>query len=111
MREAARRGSAAARKALAEIPDYPEDFEYLVEWVYQLHGRSGVGFGSMAPLSYVTIKAWQETMGIEGLEPQEVEALIYLDSILLTNPDKETKPDDQPTLPKEQPPWPSKKEA
>jgi hypothetical protein len=78
---AAAAGSEAAQQVLDEQPECPEELEYLVEWSYRLHGRSGSGMGGIAPLSYVNLDAWARLMGYE-LTATEVDALIDLDAAM-----------------------------
>lgn len=85
---AAKLGSKNAQEILDGIPDVPEEVEYLVEWTYMLHGRSGVGFGGAAPLSPPVIESWARLMDVPGLLPMEVEALMYLDTCLHSKPRK-----------------------
>ena len=73
----AARGNAEARRALQE-PECPEPVQYLVEWAYQLVGRSGEGMNGVAPLSYACVDAWSRLTGIEPT-PDEVAALLVLD--------------------------------
>jgi hypothetical protein len=47
-----------------------------------LHGRSGVGPGGLAPLSYSTLAHWS-ALTANRVEPYEVEALLLLDATLL----------------------------
>jgi len=56
---------------------------YIWEWVRELHGRSGVTMSGLAPLSHQEIEAWQRLHEIE-LTPLEVEALIAVDSALIS---------------------------
>lgn len=89
-------------------PPVPEAFVYLRRWLYELHGRSGVGMNGFAPLSYATIAYWADLTG-QIVEPFEVEALLMLDGILL-HPDTRTMkaaPVASVTPPKRA--WPSKK--
>lgn len=84
--------------------------EYLVEWVYELHGRSGgLGMGGIAPLSPVTIEAWARLMDIHDLEPHEVEGLLILDAALLS--DTETNQEEPVKLKSSGPSWPTRKES
>lgn len=80
--KAATAGHARSRQILEGGPPCPEGFEYLREWAFRLHGRSGAGMGGLAPLSYGTIAAWSQFTGITP-EPDEVDALIRLDGVLL----------------------------
>lgn len=75
------RGNLRAIRAL-QGPECPEWLEYLKDWLYELHGRSGVGMNGYAPLSYATIAGWSQ---LTGRDPSigDVEALLLLDSILL----------------------------
>lgn len=85
----------------------PDEVEYLIDWTYELVGRSGVGMSGVAPLTYTTVEAWARLKDIGELHPMEVEALLLFDSILLTR--KETTGGEESNLPKEPPKWPSKK--
>jgi hypothetical protein len=73
-----------------QAPEYPEGVEYLREWVYELHGRSGVGMGGLMPLSYTTIADWARLKEVD-IDPHEVGALIALDAAMLApgEPEKE----------------------
>lgn len=106
MEQAAKFGSKAATKKLESVPVCPAQTEYLVEWVSQLFGRSGIGFGTIAPLSYSTIAFWSELKRVT-LEPYEVEALIVLDAAMRAEESPE--PQEAPTRPA--PVWPSKKQG
>lgn len=75
-----------------------------------LHGRSGIGFSGANPLQYGTIMDWNKAMDVGGLEPYEIEALLFLDGAFSDANDEETNQDDEVNLPKEQPPWPERKE-
>jgi hypothetical protein len=86
LEQAARRGRAEAIRELAG-PDFPEALEYLYDWLYELHGRSGVGFNGFGPLTYETVMAWASLTGAAP-SPLDVRALLTLDSILLSPPDK-----------------------
>lgn len=76
-------------KARAEVrsqlngPKCPPSLEYLKGYLYELHGRSGVGQCGLAPLSYQTVEAWSRLTG-RSVTPREVNALLILDGILLT---------------------------
>jgi len=102
-------GAIRARKLL-ELPEYPEELEYLVEWVYQLHGRSGVGMSTVAPLSYATVETWIRVMDIQFIEPYHIEALMVLDAALLTG-DVEEEHEEPVAENREFTAWPKKKKA
>lgn len=68
--------------AKLEGPDRPECLDYLFGWLYELHGRSGVGMNGFAPLSYSTIDSWAKLTGNRPTQ-LDVQALIELDSVLL----------------------------
>lgn len=87
----AKNGSKDAKKRLDEEPEYPEGVEYLIEWAQLLHGRSGLGMGAVAPLSYQTIATWSELMDIAPLHPAEVEALVLLDGAMFVAKPEEKK--------------------
>jgi hypothetical protein len=67
--------------AMLKSPGCPEEFAYLRDWLYQIYGRSGVGFGDVAPLSWQTVESWAR---ITGNRPtaDEVEMLMALDQTL-----------------------------
>jgi hypothetical protein len=67
-------------------PEYPEWIDYLREWAVELHGRSGVGMGGYAPLTYTTIADWSRLNRVP-IDPEEVRALMQLDAAMLY-PDK-----------------------
>lgn len=77
---AARSGSAKAAEALRG-PEFPDTVGYLWEWAMMLHGRSGVGMGGLAPLSYGTVAHWSALTG-ERPTRQEVEALMRIDAAM-----------------------------
>lgn len=56
---------------------------YLVEWAWQLLGRSGVigQTGALAPLSPTVLRDWAAVRGHE-LDPFEAEALMHLDAAI-----------------------------
>jgi hypothetical protein len=76
----AARGNAAAIAALWG-PQIPEELEYLRDWAYELVGRSGVGMGGAAPLSYTTIRDWA-LLTHRRPAAWEVDALIRLDAVI-----------------------------
>lgn len=79
--------------------------QYLVEWAFQLCGRSGSGLEGPAPLSYGTIEAWSRLTETH-VEPHEVDALIALDHAI-RNPEE---PKDEAEPPREEDAaWPTKK--
>lgn len=107
-------GSALARKILGEEPDFPEEFDHMVEWIYMLHGRSGATMSGIAPLSYATVDGWIKLMDIQDVEPYHVEALMILDAAMLADPEKVEKEeegfdDDGVVEPRVFAPWPEKK--
>lgn len=76
------RGPVAIRAASALAgPPVPESVAYLREWLYQLVGRSGVGFDGAAPLSYGTIADWARLTGVNPTA-DDVAALFHLDHVL-----------------------------
>lgn len=77
------RGQASdADLAAFDGPPLPECGRYLLQWLYELHGRSGVSMNGLAPLSYPVIAEWARLTGRDP-QPHEVEALIRLDAELL----------------------------
>lgn len=88
-------------------PEYPEDGDYLIQWAFRLHGRSGATINGLAPLSYTAIESWSNLNGILGLLPEEVDALIYLDDILLGHESLEA--EEAVVVEREHLPWPKKK--
>lgn len=106
METAAKRGSPTALAELNKEVPYPEELEYLIGWVYALHGRSGVGMAGALPLTYATIEKWAVMMDVGELHPMEVMALIRMDTALLT--DTETSTEDPVIIPKTQT-WPKRK--
>ena len=78
--EGARVGNAAALAHLTP-PEYPDCMQYLWDWALELHGRSGVGMGGLAPLTYEAIMAWAVLRRVR-LTPAEVAALITIDTVL-----------------------------
>jgi hypothetical protein len=84
----AERGRRDAIETLAG-KECPVDLQYLYDWSIALVGRSGATTGSLLPLSYSELKSFSEMTGWKP-DPQEVEALMLLDSII-RNPDTEVK--------------------
>lgn len=84
--------------AMLEGPPVPDEFAYLRTWVYELHGRSGLGMGGFAPLSYATIDAWARLTD-RTVTPAEVEALIQLDTALLAPGGADADESDAPAAP------------
>jgi hypothetical protein len=106
------RASQGSKEAIEMIEgkDFPVDLEYLYSWSMQLVGRSGVSQAGLAPLSHSEIRSWSEMTGWRP-DPQEVEALILLDSII-RHPDTETKKTEEAEdVPRLTPvaPWPVRK--
>jgi len=65
-------------------PDVPVAFAHLLDWTWELHGRSGVaGMGGVAPLSPTTLRDWQRLKRIR-LSLFEIDALFSLDAVLRT---------------------------
>lgn len=103
------RGDAAAMRELAG-PEIPEWLDYLHGWLHELHGRSGVGMNGLAPLSHSTIDAWARLKRLT-IEPHEVDALLWLDGIML-NPEHRHASDTATETPRtvaSPRAWPSKK--
>jgi len=92
-----------------ELPEVDNNDAYLIEWVYQLHGRSGASMSGLLPLSPTVIQAWAQLSDVE-IHPWEVWALLYLDSVMLVS-DKEVEHEkpEEVTLPRVQPVWPDNK--
>lgn len=67
--------------ALLRGPDCPEAFRHVRDWLYQIYGRSGVGFGDVAPLSWQTVESWARITGVDPTA-DEVEMLMALDQTL-----------------------------
>jgi hypothetical protein len=100
LEESARRGGPSAEDARAqlEVPECPEEMEYLVQCVYEVSGRSGEGFAGFARVSHREIEAYGRLRGVP-FEPAEVEIIRALDDALL-NPDAEPeKSPDEPPAP------------
>jgi hypothetical protein len=77
-------GDATARAALADTgPSCPDALRYLLEWLYALHGRSGLGMNGLAPLSWPTIAAWSQMTGHRP-NAREVVALFQLDDAMMS---------------------------
>lgn len=68
--------------AQAEIngPPAPVALEYLLQWSWELHGRSGVSADGLAPLSFTAIRDWAVLTERE-IEPHEVQALLMMDAV------------------------------
>ncbi len=84
---AAGKGVASAIRALAG-PGFPDGMGYLYGWAQELHGRSGVGMSGYNPLTYSTIADWARLKDVD-IEPHEVDALLYLDAVMLHPGDRE----------------------
>jgi len=78
LEQAAKRNPMVAAKL--DGPPFPEELRYLHDWLLQLHGRSGLGFGGIAPLSHQEVEAWARLRDVAP-EPHEVEALMVLDGV------------------------------
>jgi hypothetical protein len=105
--ERVRKGMPGAQELLESGPQLPKDMEHLYGYATELVGRSGMGQFGVAPLSYTTLRDWQALTGI-ALEPDEVTALMRLDSVI-RNPPRETEVKPEPDTPRELPAWPEKK--
>jgi hypothetical protein len=105
LEEKARRGDAFAPSQLAG-PPYPDALLYLDEWSCDLYGRSGVGMGGFAPLSYTTIRDWAALTG-NNPTPLEVTALMQLDAIRRAPEPEDAPPADVPLTVA---PWPTKRQ-
>ena len=107
-KEAARKGSPVAIEML-EGKEYPVDLMYLYEWSIGLVGRSGVNQTGLNPLSYSEIESWSRVTGNRP-DPEEVEALIALDSVM-RHPETEVKKEEEPPKLTPVAAWPSRKNA
>lgn len=58
--------------------------QYLLEWLYAVHGRSGVTMDGLVPLTYATIADWSRLMKVVP-DPEDVNALFTLDAVLLSS--------------------------
>jgi hypothetical protein len=56
---------------------------YLCDWLYELHGRSGMNEHGYAPLSWPSVAAWSQFSG-RVPDRAEQDALFLLDSVLLS---------------------------
>lgn len=74
-------GDVAAARELEEMENNvcPVEVRYLVDWAFELHGRSGHGGFGANPLNPVVIEAWARLNQIE-LHWWEVRALLELDA-------------------------------
>lgn len=72
---------------MLDVPECPESLAYLRDWCYALHGRCGAGMGGLNLLSYAEVGWWAMLTGNHPT-PEEVEALVRLDLVLM-NPDEE----------------------
>jgi hypothetical protein len=68
----------------------PESLEYLLKWLGELHGRSGIGMSGYTPLTYATIGEWSRLTGSVP-DNEELQALFILDAFKLNpgDPEKE----------------------
>ena len=80
----AAKGNAFAIREL-DGPPFPAALTHLYEWANELHGRSGVGMGGIAPLTYTTLLDWCTLTG-RAVAPHEVAALLALDSAMMPPP-------------------------
>jgi hypothetical protein len=64
-------------------PEIPDSLRHVRDWLYQLYGRSGMGMDGAAPLSHEELRAFCEFYDIRPT-PDEVEALMMLDTVLRT---------------------------
>lgn len=55
---------------------------YLRDWLYELHGRSGMTDHGPAPLSWPALDAWARMTGRKP-DTSETDALFSLDAVLL----------------------------
>lgn len=63
----------------------PERLAYLREWLYNVHGTSGVTMDGFAPVTVRAILDWASGVGIHPLPTEdEMSALRMLDAILIT---------------------------
>ncbi len=90
-----------------EGPEFPEALAPLLDIAYQLHGRSGVGFGDVAPLSYATVAEYQRLHGLR-FTVDEVGALMALDSAMFARAE-EPRPAADAASPAPPPAWPKPK--
>ena len=82
--------------AILQGPELPESVGYLRDWLYQLHGTSGVAMDGAAPLSWSTIRDWASFVGIDPPPTEdEVSALRMLDALLRS----ESRPKQPPDAP------------
>jgi len=98
-------GNKDAQRELDEVPSFPEELAYLVDWCYSLYGRSGIGFSGVAPLTYATIESWAR-LNDRQIEPYEVSALLVLDGVL-NNPEVGEETPEKPV--KQERGWPTRK--
>jgi hypothetical protein len=79
LQQAAKANPSIAAKL--EGPPFPEELRYLYRWAAQLTGRSGIGFGAVAPLSYSELDAFCR---LTGARPNrlDVEGLMLLDAVM-----------------------------
>ena len=82
MEVAARKGNRRAIELLRG-PEVPESLRHIREWLYQLYGRSGASMDGAAPLSHEELRAFCEFYELRPT-PDEVEALMMLDTVLRT---------------------------
>lgn len=80
---AARSGDPHA-KALLRGPERPTHVGHYVDWVYQVHGRSGVDSvsGRILPVSYQTIWSWRDLYG-HILDECDISVIAILDGVML----------------------------
>lgn len=90
---AARSGHADSLRILEGGPECPEPLEYLRDWLYAVHARSGVGMSGFAPLSWPAYDAWARHWGVTPDRAEE-DALFLLDGIMLAPGDMKEAADD-----------------
>lgn len=61
-------------------PPVPPALAYLLQWSWELHGRSGVSMDGLAPLSFTAVRDWAVLTERE-IDPHEVQALLLLDAV------------------------------
>jgi hypothetical protein len=103
------RAAQGSSQAIADLasPAYPESLDYLLDWSYEVLGRSGVGMDGLAPLSWECLDAWARRTKRNPTR-DECHALMQLDSAF-RHPDEpeESTPVDTPKV-AVVPAWPVK---
>ena len=73
-----------------EEPEVPEQVDHVWSWFWQLSEKRQRGFDSPNPISYSDVESWARLTN-NYILPEEVEAIMALDSAYLTAINEEQK--------------------